>query len=74
MLGFLYFPTVPKCINELPVTAEAEKRQGTASIVSYHRWTERCENAGFGDGPIRDKTVAHVLYSCQFPIRKTLVC
>lgn len=38
------FPTVLECSKKLAVTAEAEKRQGAASIVSYHRWAERCEN------------------------------
>lgn len=68
----LYFPTVPKCINELPVTAEAEKRQGAASIVSYHRWTERCENAGIVLGQIRYTLLVKCYVHVNFPFQKRL--
>lgn len=45
------FPTVRECSKRAPGDgAEAEKRQGAASIVSYRRRTERCENIAPLDG------------------------
>lgn len=35
------FPTVRECSKELAVTAEVEKRQRAASVVSHHRRTEK---------------------------------